>query len=78
MSGTEMGPSQNACARERRKDEKKKGRKGKDKDNRSFLKRVAVCGKKLYCKIESKQRENFSADGKSRILPTRVPLRNNK
>lgn len=58
----------------------RKGRENKDKDSGSFFKRVAVCGKKLYCKIESKQRENFSAVGKSPEFSrqTRVPVRNDK
>lgn len=40
MSGAEMVDPSNVCAREREKDERKKGRESKNKDNGSFLKRV--------------------------------------
>jgi hypothetical protein len=47
-------------AREGKGYETERRRDSNDKDDESFLKRLAVCGKKLYCKIESKQREKFS------------------
>lgn len=65
-------PGYSVCARERGKERKEGQGKSGDKDDRSFFKRLVVCGKKLYCKIEeinnaSSVRGNFSAGGKSGI-----------